>query len=126
MSLYTDYLSEIETRKKDGLKPKPIEDGKLLKEIISQIKDTKNNHRKESINFLIYNTIPGTPSAAVEKSKFLKEIILENVKVDYLDGSNSVPNRHEKVHAFQNGLFDTFLISLKGFDLIFNFKFFYF
>ena len=40
MSLYTDYLSEIETRKKEGLKPKPIEDGKLLKEIISQIKDT--------------------------------------------------------------------------------------
>ena len=47
MSLYTDYLSEIETRKKEGLKPKPIEDGKLLKEIISQIKDTKNNHRKQ-------------------------------------------------------------------------------
>ena len=51
MSLYTDYLSEIETRKKEGLKPKPIEDGKLLKEIILQIKDTNNNHRKESINF---------------------------------------------------------------------------
>ena len=29
MSLYTDYLSEIESRKKDGLKPKPIEDGAL-------------------------------------------------------------------------------------------------
>ena len=82
MSLYTDYLSEIESRKKDGLKPKPIEDGILLKEIISQIKDPKNNHRKESINFLIYNTIPGTTSAAVEKSKFLKDIILDNVKID--------------------------------------------
>ena len=46
MSLYTDYLSEIETRKKDGLKPKPIEDGKLLKEIISQIKDHKNNQER--------------------------------------------------------------------------------
>ena len=44
MSLYTDYLSEIESRKKDGLKPKPIEDGILLKEIISQIKDPKNNN----------------------------------------------------------------------------------
>ena len=82
MSLYIDYLSEIESRKKNGLKPKPIEDGKLLEEIISQIKDPKNNHRKESINFLIYNTIPGTTSAAVEKSKFLKDIILENIKVD--------------------------------------------
>ena len=46
MSLYTDYLSEIETRKKEGLKPKPIEDGKLLKEIILQFKDSNNNHRK--------------------------------------------------------------------------------
>ena len=87
MSLYTDYLSEIENRKKEGLKPKPIEDGILLKEIISQIKDHKNNHRKESINFLIYNTIPGTTSAAVEKSKFLKEIILEKVKVDEITPS---------------------------------------
>ena len=51
MSLYTDYLSEIENLKKEGLKPKPIEDGKLLKEIILQIKDINNNHRKESINF---------------------------------------------------------------------------
>ncbi len=87
MSLYTDYLSEIETRKKEGLKPKPIEDGNLLKEIISQIKDTNNNHRKESINFLIYNTMPGTTSAALEKSKFLKEIILENIKVDEIKPS---------------------------------------
>ena len=36
MSLYTNYISEIENRKKEGLKPKPIEDGSLLKEIISQ------------------------------------------------------------------------------------------
>ena len=35
MSLYIDYLSEIENRKREGLKPKPIEDGALLKEIIS-------------------------------------------------------------------------------------------
>merc|ERR1711991_38924 len=68
-------------------KPKPIENGKLLKEIISQIKDTNNNYRKESINFLIYNTIPGTTSAAHEKSKFLKEIILENIKVDEIKPS---------------------------------------
>merc|ERR1711991_1059566 len=68
-------------------KPKPIENGKLLKEIISQIKDTNNNYRKESINFLIYNTIPGTTSAALEKSKFLKEIILENIRVDEIKPS---------------------------------------
>ena len=26
MSLYSDYLTQIENRKKDGLKPKPIEE----------------------------------------------------------------------------------------------------
>ena len=87
MSLFTDYLSEIETRKKDGLKPKPIEDGELLKEIILQIQDPSNQHRKNSIEFLIYNTIPGTTSAALEKSKFLKEIILENIKVEEIKPS---------------------------------------
>ena len=39
MTLYSNYLAEIEKRKKDGLNPKPIENGELLKEIISQIKD---------------------------------------------------------------------------------------
>ena len=82
MSLYSNYLTQIENRKNEGLKPKPIEDGELLKEIISQIKDPNNKHRKNSINFLIYNTIPGTTSAALEKSKFLKEIILESTMVD--------------------------------------------
>ena len=67
MSLYTNYLSEIEKRKQEGLKPKPIENGTLLKEIISQIKDENNPHRKDSLNFLIYNTIPGTTTAAVVK-----------------------------------------------------------
>ena len=37
MSLYTNYISEIENRKKEGLKPKPIEDGTLLKEIIHSL-----------------------------------------------------------------------------------------
>jgi len=72
MTLYSNYLQEIENRKKDGLSPKPIEDGKLLKEIISQIKDNNNPHRKDSLHFLIYNTIPGTTTAAVEKSNFFK------------------------------------------------------
>ena len=54
MSLYTDYLDEIEERKTQGLSPKPIEDGALLSEMISQIKDTNNEFRKESIEFLIF------------------------------------------------------------------------
>jgi len=76
MSLYTDYLSEIETRKGQGLHPKPIEDGALVAELIAQIKDTGNEHRADSLKFFIYNTLPGTTSAAGEKAKFLKEIIL--------------------------------------------------
>jgi len=81
MSLYTDYLNEIEERKSQDLNPKPIEDGALLSEIISQIKDVGNEHREESVKFFIYNTIPGTTSAAGEKAKFLKEIILGEAAV---------------------------------------------
>ena len=44
MSLYTDYLNEIENRKNQGLSPKPI-DGALLNEIIANIKDKGNKHR---------------------------------------------------------------------------------
>jgi aconitate hydratase 2 / 2-methylisocitrate dehydratase len=76
MSLYQDYLKEIEERKGQGLHPKPIEGEDLLSEIIAQIKDTSNTHREQSLNFFIYNTIPGTTSAAGVKAKFLKEIIL--------------------------------------------------
>ena len=76
MSLYTDYLKEIETRKDQGLNPKPIDDGALLKEIIAQIKDVSHEFRKDSLHFFIYNTLPGTTSAAGEKAQFLKEIIL--------------------------------------------------
>ena len=85
MSLYTNYISEIENRKKEGLKPKPIEDGTLLKEIISQIKDENNSHRTDSLNYLIYNTIPGTTTAAVVKSKFLKEIITKQIVVKEIE-----------------------------------------
>ena len=82
MSLYTEYLDEIETRKLQGLNPKPIEDGALVKELTSQITDPGNEHRKESLDFFIYNTLPGTTSAAGEKAKFLKEIILGEATVD--------------------------------------------
>ncbi len=87
MSLYETYLDEIKERKKQGLKPKPIDDGALIKEIILQIKDVKNKFRSQSINFLIYNTLPGTTSAAGEKSKFLKEIILNEAKVEEITPS---------------------------------------
>jgi aconitate hydratase 2/2-methylisocitrate dehydratase len=85
MSLYQDYLKEIEERKKQNLHPKPIEDAALLKEIIAQIKDTSNEHRKDSLHFFIYNIVPGTTSAAEEKSVFLKEIILGNESVEEIN-----------------------------------------
>ena len=81
MSLYQDYLKEIEERKAENLQPKPIDDGKLVAEIISQIKDLNHEHRKESLDFLIYNTLPGTTSAAVEKANFLGQIILDQESV---------------------------------------------
>ncbi|OUD08941.1 bifunctional aconitate hydratase 2/2-methylisocitrate dehydratase [Marivivens niveibacter] len=81
MSLYADYLNEIETRKGEGLHPKPIDDGALVAELIAQIKDEANEHRADSLQFLIYNTLPGTTSAAGVKAAFLKEIILGEVTV---------------------------------------------
>ncbi|WP_343501454.1 bifunctional aconitate hydratase 2/2-methylisocitrate dehydratase [Alloyangia pacifica] len=76
MSLYTDYLAEIETRKAEGLHPKPIDDGALVAELIAQIEDADNAYRKDSLEFFIYNTLPGTTSAAGVKAEFLKKIIL--------------------------------------------------
>lgn len=76
MNTYKDYIQEIEQRKGQGLHPKPIDGAELLSEIISQIKDANNEHRADSLNFFIYNVLPGTTSAAAVKSSFLKEIIL--------------------------------------------------
>lgn len=83
MSLYTEYMAEIQTRKAElGLNPKPIDSADLLSEIIAQIKDTANEHREDSLNFFIYNTLPGTTSAAGVKAAFLKEIVLGNEQVE--------------------------------------------
>ena len=54
----------------------PIDGADLLAEIIAQIKDPANEHREQSLKFLIYNTLPGTTSAAGQKACFLEEIIL--------------------------------------------------
>lgn len=76
MNLYSEYIKEIEERKGQGLHPKPIDSAELLSEIIAQIKEANNPNRKECLHFFIYNTLPGTTSAAGQKAKFLKEIIL--------------------------------------------------
>lgn len=82
MNTYEDYIKEIEERKGQGLHPKPIDGAELLSEIIEQIKDTGHVHREDSLKFFIYNTLPGTTSAAGVKAKFLKEIILGDEEVE--------------------------------------------
>ena len=82
MSFYTAYLEEIEKRKDEGLNPKPIEDGVLVAELIEQIRDSQHEHRNDSLEFFIYNTLPGTTSAARVKAEFLKEIILGSCIVE--------------------------------------------
>ncbi|MAN24004.1 MAG: bifunctional aconitate hydratase 2/2-methylisocitrate dehydratase [Gemmatimonadetes bacterium] len=76
MNAFEEYIAEIEDRKNQGLHPKPIDDGELLSDIINLIKDTNSEHREESLNYLIYNTLPGTTNAAGVKAQFLREIIL--------------------------------------------------
>ncbi|MBT4758697.1 MAG: bifunctional aconitate hydratase 2/2-methylisocitrate dehydratase [Opitutae bacterium] len=82
MDTYIDYLKEIDERKGQGLHPLPIDGEALLAEIIEQIKDSANEHRKESLHFFIYNTLPGTTSAALVKAAFLKTIILGQSTVE--------------------------------------------
>ena len=87
MNFYTAYLNDIEKRKEQGLNPKPIDDGSLVKELISQIKDSKSKYRKDSLHFFVYNILPGTTSAATEKSKFLKQIILGENTIEEISKS---------------------------------------
>lgn len=82
MSMYEAYLKEIEERKDLGLHPKPIDGADLLSEVIAQIKDVNNAHRQDSLKHFIYNTLPGTTSAAGVKAQFLKEIILGEETVE--------------------------------------------
>ena len=52
-----------------------------MAEIITQIKDADHEHRADSLHYLIYNTLPGTTSAAGEGA-FLEEIILGKSEVE--------------------------------------------
>ena len=82
MSIYQEYVEEVEDRNVKGLHPKPIDSGELVAEIITQIKDEGHEHRADSLHYLIYNTLPGTTSAAGEKARFLEEIILGKSEVE--------------------------------------------
>ena len=57
MSVYTDYLDQIQVRKGQGLHPKPIEDAELVEALIAQIEDVGHEHRADSLNFFMELTI---------------------------------------------------------------------
>ena len=82
MSAYSSYVDEVSSREKEGLEPKPIESADLTAEIIAQIKDTGHKDREDSLNYFIYNTLPGTTDAAGVKAAFLKEIIVGDATVE--------------------------------------------
>ncbi|MGR3810308.1 bifunctional aconitate hydratase 2/2-methylisocitrate dehydratase [Jiulongibacter sp. NS-SX5] len=99
MSLYSQYLEEIEERKSQNLHAKPIDGADLLTEVISQIKDVNHEHRADSLNFFIYNVLPGTTSAAKVKAQFLKEIILGEATVEEI----SQPFAFEQLSHMKGG-----------------------
>ena len=99
MSLFDDYLAEIEERKKQNLKPKPIDDGALTAELIGHITDAASPHRAACLDFLVYNTLPGTTSAAGVKAKFLKDIISGNIEVAEI----SVESAFEQLSHMKGG-----------------------
>ena len=83
MSLYTDYLEQIESRRQHGLHPKPIEDADLVEALIEIILADGHEHRADALNFFIYNTLPGTTTAAGAKAGFLKRIVLGRTMVSW-------------------------------------------
>ena len=82
MSKYTEYLAQISERETQGLHPLPIDGADLVSELIEQIKDQGHEYRADSLNFFIYNVLPGTTSAARVKAQFLKQIVLGEATVE--------------------------------------------
>lgn len=70
MSLYTDYLKEIEARKEQDLHPKPIDDGALVAELIEQIKDSDNAHRETSFSSSSTTPCPAPPARPASRRPF--------------------------------------------------------
>ena len=57
MSLFSEYLKEIESRKDSGLNPKPIDSANLLREIIAIIENDEGPERDLALKFFIFNTL---------------------------------------------------------------------
>ncbi|MEM9132590.1 MAG: aconitase family protein, partial [Actinomycetota bacterium] len=99
MSLYAEYLAEIEERKGQQLHPKPVDGADLLAEIIEHIRDPASEHRDDCLQFFIYNVLPGTTSAAGLKARFLADIVVGSVKVDEI----SVESAFEQLSHMKGG-----------------------
>ena len=82
MKSFEKYLKQIKKERKDlGLSPKPIDDANIINDIIYYIKGPDCPNRKLSIDFFIYNVLPGTTNAANVKANFLKDIILDKYTI---------------------------------------------
>ena len=85
MASYIQYLEENKQRSNLGLSPKPIDSESLINEVITQVLDLDSKHRKDALEFLIYNVLPGTTGAAYVKARFLKKIILGDLIIPEID-----------------------------------------
>ena len=82
MTLYGDYLNEIEQRKEDGLHAKPIDSAELLAEVIGHIEHAESEDREDCLRFFRTNVLPGTTPAAGLKAEFLKDLITGSKSVE--------------------------------------------
>ncbi|MEM7093654.1 MAG: bifunctional aconitate hydratase 2/2-methylisocitrate dehydratase [Actinomycetota bacterium] len=99
MSLYNDYLTEIDQRSEQGLHEKPVDGADLLAEIIEHVKNPDSEHRDDCLRYLIYNVLPGTTSAAGLKAEFLRDIITGAEVV----GEISVASAFEQLSHMKGG-----------------------
>ena len=66
MSLYDAYLEQIENRKEQGLKPKPIDDGGLVKELAASVTHVQSGQTVEVTGL-------GLPAvASADQSQFVE------------------------------------------------------
>ena len=99
MSLYDDYLNEIEDRKAHGLHPKPIDGADLLTEIVVHMSDPDSAHRTDCLDFFVSNVLPGTTSAAGLKAAVLKDVITGARAIDGI----SVESAFEQLSHMKGG-----------------------
>ena len=90
MSLFDDYLSEIEKRKKQGSKAEAVGDDALTTELIGHICRMRPAPPC-GLSGPFWSITPcGTTSAAGVKAKFLKDIISGNIEVAEISAESAL------------------------------------